>query len=436
MILPKYKSAPLRLWSEAKFLRKQFYDEFLNPAGIHVAACCTSSFAPFAGLGNDVYILASEPYGASIATHSEFSLQCLQATDSANVGRDLCAYQRNYFGSLVLDKFAHPDHIVNGFPRTDLHFSFATSYCNAKWHQLASEKKQLPLYLVDMPSVYPHYKKRAIDYVVTQMLDGIEWLEKNTGRKYNDELFIEAMHNECESFKLWAEIVSFNQVIPAPLDEKTMFSLYVLNTLAPHRREVVEFMRKLKDEIGERVEKGIAAVPYESVRFLSEAIPPWPFLKIWRYMEEEFGAVCVGSTYTFALSGCWKLDDKGDFVPVKTPRERGLNINTREDALRALIEYRLHWCMDSMYVAGLSKYEATRSIARQWKVNAAVIHLNRGCAPQGLTGMQVKLALQKENIPVFTYEGSSADARDFNYSDTLNSFEAFTEELGLARIKK
>lgn len=436
MIAPKYKTAPLRIWPEAKALRKKFYDEYLNPAGLHIAACSTTSFAPFAGLGRDVYILASEPYGATISTHSDFSLQCLQATDSANLGRDLCSYQRNYYGSLVLDKFAHPDGVFDKFPRTDLHFSFATSYCNAKWHQLASEHQKLPLYLVDMPSVFPHYKKRTIDYVVTQMLDGIEWLEKTTGRKYDDELFIEAVHNECESYRVWADICVFNQNIPAPLDEKTMFSLYVLNALAPHRHETVGFMHKLKDEVGERAEKGIAAVPYESARFMSEAIPPWPFLKIWRYMEEEFGAVCIGSSYTFALTGCWKLDDKGDFVVVETPREKGLDIRTREDALRALIEYRLHWCMDSMYVAGVTKYTATKAMARQWKVDAAVIHLNRGCPPQGLTGMQVKLALQEAHIPVFTYEGSNADARDFNYAATLNNFEAFAEQLGLPRLKK
>lgn len=433
--MQKYKSAPLKIWGEAKALRKKFYNEYLSPDGIHVAACCTTSFATLAGLGRDVYILASEPYGATISIHADFSLQCLEACDSANLGRDICAYQRNYFGSMLLNKFGHPEGVVNGFPRTDLHFSFATIYCNAKQHQLFSEKKKLPVYLVDMPSLFPHYHPRTVDYVVTQLLDGIEWLEKTTGRKYDDELLIEAVHNESESYKLWAEIVSFNQVVPTPLDEKTMFSLYVLNCLAPHRKEVVEFYRKLKEEVQERVEKGIAAVPNESIRFLSEAIPPWPFLQIWRYLEKEYGAVCVGSTYSFALTGCWEMDDKGDFVPVKTPREKGLDIKTREEALRAIVDYRLHWCQDSMYMSGLPKYEATKKIARKWKVDAAIIHLNRGCAIQGLTGMQVKMALQDEHIPTFIYEGSSADARDFNLAGTLDGLDAFIEGMGLIKIK-
>ena len=38
---------------------------------------------------------------------------------------------------------------------------------------------------------------------------------------------------------------------------------------------------------------------------MSDTQPPWGFLKVFRYLE-EYGAVSVGSLYTFGLEGIWE----------------------------------------------------------------------------------------------------------------------------------
>ncbi|NIR14539.1 MAG: benzoyl-CoA reductase, bzd-type, subunit O, partial [Desulfobacterales bacterium] len=102
-----------------------------------------------------------------------------------------------------------------------------------------------------------------LDYLTKQVLDYIEFAEKTTGKKFDDELFIESVINEGRSFKLWTQIMLLNQNTPAPLDEKTIFSFITPNLMRPFKKETGDFYQRLLDETAERVEKGIAAVGNE-----------------------------------------------------------------------------------------------------------------------------------------------------------------------------
>ncbi len=46
------------------------------------------------------------------------------------------------------------------------------------------------------------------------MLELIDWMEEITGKKYDDEKFINAVNWECESTNLWAQCGMVNQAIP------------------------------------------------------------------------------------------------------------------------------------------------------------------------------------------------------------------------------
>ncbi|NIN70214.1 MAG: benzoyl-CoA reductase, bzd-type, subunit O, partial [Anaerolineae bacterium] len=61
---------------------------------------------------------------------------------------------------------------------------------------------------------FEELNENKLDYVVGQMHDGIEWMEKTTGRKYDDERLIEAVYDTCRSTSTWAEICALNKAIP------------------------------------------------------------------------------------------------------------------------------------------------------------------------------------------------------------------------------
>ena len=344
----RYKTEPLKCWEEAKQLRVKYYEDYLKAkerGGIRVSGSGTMYFALLAGLGDDVYTLTGEPYAANISYHTDFSSQCMEASERAGIARDLCGYLRNYWGSLILDKYILADGtIVDSVPKTDFLFTSHMCCSHAKWYEYCSDLEGgIPLYGIDL-CIHPicaELTENRLNYIVQQLMEAIPWMEKVTGRKYNDELLIEAINNECRAGALWGEVSLYQEAIPAPMDEKTMFSLYLFNTLCPERKEIVDFYERLTDEVKDRVERGIAAVAEERFRIITDSQPPWAFLKIWRYLEKKYGVISIGSIYAFGLQGYWDLDEAGNLVPAKTPEERGIKMRNREEALRAYAEYKL-----------------------------------------------------------------------------------------------
>jgi benzoyl-CoA reductase subunit B len=229
-----------------------------------------------------------------------------------------------------------------------------------------------------------------------------------------------------------------NQNIPAPLDEKSIYSFMVPNLTRPYTRETVALYERLLEEVEDRVARGIAAVANERLRIITDAIPPWPYLSLWRYMEKEYGIVSIGSPYAIALVGVWKLDDEGNFVPVPTPEEAGMKITNREEAVRALAWYKSHFNLESIYchTGGRVEHEIAKSVARQWKADAGILHLNRGCILQALGGVESRRALIEAGIPAMNYEGNDADPRDLNLALTRRQIDMFLESLGVKKLSK
>ncbi len=430
----KYPTEPLKLWNKAKELRANFYKNYAeahDKGGLRYAGgAWTFDAVPF-GLGEDVHALTSEPYGASLAYNKELSLRCLEAAENYGYARDLCAYMRNYWGSILLNEYA----FGGPFPKPDFIWQDHICCSHAKWYQTMSELEGgVPMYCVDVAvgpappfgELTPH----KIDYVAGQILDGIEWLEKTTGRTYNDELFIKAVWNDFRSTHTWAKICELNKTVPAPLDEKTMYSLYVLATLNKASQWCADFYEELLAEVQERVDRGIAACANEQARVMSDTQPPWAFLKVFRYLE-EYGCVSIGSLYTFGLEGMWEYsEDKGLYpkpMPENMPKDR-------EEAARMLVEWHLHKPEYQHFYSPDYKSQMMISICKDWGLSGVMLHYNRGCEGLSLGIAENRLAIQAAGFPVMSFEGNMGDEREFDETRTMQRVDAFMETLGIKRV--
>ncbi|MBW1880076.1 MAG: 2-hydroxyacyl-CoA dehydratase, partial [Deltaproteobacteria bacterium] len=257
--------------------------------------------------------------------------------------------------------------------------------------------------------------------------------EKVTGRTYDDALLIEACKNEFRSTSLWAEICTLNRARPAPLDEKTMYSLYVFGTLSKHSKWVVDFYEELRDEVADRVARGIAAVAHERCRLISDTQPPWGFLKVFRYLE-EFGAVSIGSLYTFGLAGIWEVKPDGTWGPRTTPMEAGIDLSSREKALRAYAEWNLHKPEWQHFYSPHLKSEMMIRICKEWNIDGVLLHYNRGCEGLTLGIAENRLALIEAGYPVLPFEGNMGDEREFDVARTMSRVDSFMETLDLKKI--
>lgn len=428
----KYPTEPLKLWKKAKELREQYYMNYARAkenGGLRWSGSAWALDALPAGLGEDVYSLTGEPYAAAISHDRKFAKECMDAAESYGFARDLCSYMRIYWGGMHLDKY-----LFGGkFPKPD--FIFQTQICcsHSKWYQHVAATEQVPQFYVDVGvGPYKDMTDARLDYVVGQLNEGIEFLEKSTGRQFNDELFIKAVKNEMRSTSRWADICALNKVKPAPLDEKTMYSLYVLATLSKSSQWCADFYDELYEEVKDRVARGIAAVPNETVRMMSDTQPPWSFLKIFRYLE-TFGAVSIGSLYTFALEGIWEVKEDGTWGGRTLPWNKGIEMNDRQTALRLYADWNLSKPQWQHFYDPRLKTEMMLRIVKEWQVDGVMLHLNRGCEGLSMGIMENRMGIAKAGVPIMTYEGNMGDEREFDEVRTQARVDAFMEQLGLRR---
>ena len=428
----RYPSETLKLWGKAKQLREQYYANYAKAkenGGLRWSGSAWALDALPAGLGDDVYSLTGEPYAAAVAHDKRFAKECMDAAESVGFARDLCSYMRIYWGGMHLDKYLYG----GKFPKPD--FIFQTQICcsHSKWYQHVAIKEQVPQFYVDV-GVGPYKDMNAtrLDYVTNQLHDGIEFLEKSTGRKFDDEKFIKAVRNDMRSTSRWADICALNKAKPAPLDEKTMYSLYVLATLSKSSQWCADFYDELYDEVKDRVARGIAAVPNEKCRMTSDTQPPWAFLKIFRYLE-TYGAVSIGSLYTFALEGIWEDKPDGSWGGRSLPWENGVEMNTRDQALRLYADWNLSKPQWQHFFDPRLKTAMMLRIVKEWQVDGVMLHLNRGCEGLSLGIMENRGGIAKAGVPIMTFEGNMGDEREFDEVRVQARVDAFMEQLGLRR---
>lgn len=433
-----YKTRPLKSWKKAKELREDYYKRFANikdEGGFRwIGGAWTFDAIP-QGFGKVAHI-SSEPYGASCtAVGKKFAMECHEACETAGYARDLCSYMRAYWGSVFLNKYAYG----GPFPKPD--FALQTGICcvHAKWYQVVGEHENIPTYSIDV-SAGPYYamKPHRVQYLVDQSLESIEYLEKILKKRFDDEKFAQAVLEECRGTSLWAECCYLNQAVPAPLDEKSMFSLYVLNTLNKANKEFSDFYEELRDEVKERIADGIAAVPTERKRIIMDSQPPWSFLKLFRYLE-DYGVVSVGSLYTNALMGIWDCETQPDghikMTPAVTPQQKGTVLKTREDYVRQMCEWNLKKLLWVPFYDPHWKTDAMISLVKDWKCDGVIFHYNRGCEGTAIGNAENRLGILRAGIPVVTYEGNMGDDREFDEGSALARLDAFMEGMNLKKVK-
>ena len=75
-----------------------------------------------------------------------------------------------------------------------------------------------------------------------------------------------------------------------------------------------------------------------------------------------------------------------------------------------------------------------KTIAKEWKADGVMLHLNRGCEGTSMGIMENRLGLAETGIPVMSYEGNMGDDREFDEVRSMARVDAFMEQLGLRKL--
>ena len=74
------------------------------------------------------------------------------------------------------------------------------------------------------------------------------------------------------------------------------------------------------------------------------------------------------------------------------------------------------------------------AIARGWKVDGVLLHLNRGCEGSSMGVPENRLAILDAGYPTITFEGSMADSRDVDEVSTKSRLDVFMDLLEVKKL--
>lgn len=424
-----YETRPLDCWQRMKELRRDHVRHLWESKekGVPLIIGTAEIFQALpAGLG-DYAGFGFGPNFGKIIRDPNLTAQCLEALEAKGYGRDICGICRVNLGSMLvgLQTLARSGQIVQP------DFCYQIHACDplGKASQFISEYYNIPYFVLDIP---PIINETTREYLLTQMLDAIEWMEKVSGGKYEDERLIKAVYNETDSMTLWAQICQLNQAIPAPVDLRHLASLIMPLWTSKHKQETVEYLQLVLDEVEERVKNHISARGFERLRLIHWGQWPWYFPRLLR-IPEKYGALFIGSNASFGVYAAFSLTGDGSWVVVKSLKEQGIVLRTREEALNVLIDFYVNNPTMQALFPFLADPKGQVKLMEQWYGQAAVFNLAYDCKGMTSGQLEARLALQEEGLPTLLYEVSSCDPRDFDEVQVTDRLDSFLESIGLSK---
>jgi benzoyl-CoA reductase subunit B len=425
-----YKTEPLACYQKAKELRSEHFQDIMTArekGKLLISGSATiAAYEIPAGLGDDVVTFVDDAYAVNVATNADFSAEARAACEARGYGRDICGYTLNYAGSMFLDRF-----LFGGrFPKPDLVFCEHNCDARGKWSEIVADHFSVPIFLWERPcGPAGQGTRQRIDYIVAQFNEAIEWMERVTGRKYDDEKLLEATRNCFRSAKLWGEIFMLNRTIPAPIDARALISLMAIYIWRRHQKEGVAFLEMLRDEVKYRVENEIAASARERCRLMIEDVPPFLALPLFHWTQDRYGMVWLGTLVYTGVYGELEMLEDGTVALVKTPEERRGEFRNREDALRAIAESSDHSWLERRISYPVDVNPIYIAIMKCLRADGVVLHMNKACPANAASVQERKLAFQDAGIPVTMYESTPSVPSMDDVGKLRTTLKIFLEEL-------
>ncbi|MFQ5826866.1 MAG: 2-hydroxyacyl-CoA dehydratase, partial [Dehalococcoidia bacterium] len=420
-----YETKPLECYQYMKEVRRNYVRRLWSAkdrgGAVFVGGYADLTSLPM-GLG-DINPFGFGPYFARILRDKRLAIQCHEAMESRGFGHDICGTLRTNLGSAYLNfqnrapsgEYVHPDFIL------EVHMCEAQS----KTAQLYAEHYKVPMFSIDMPMVPSEHDPRIKrNYLAAQLYEAIDWMQKVTGKEFQDELFLKAVRNEWRSRWYWARTCELQKATPAPLDLRLLNSYAAMTLTSNRTNEGANAIQMLYEETEQRVRDKVASLATERCRLLHEGQPPYyypPFLKFPR----EFGATVIGGRTIFTLFGAFMVDDEGVYHIAQPPWERGQELRTREDGVKALVELFTEYARQPPDFLIGPKIKEVPRVAQDWHADGVILHQDISCKGGAAGLVESRHALQEVGIPTMLYEASNPDPRDLSEAQVMDRLESF-----------
>lgn len=426
-----YPTKPLECWTKLEELRRTLIRETFTARerGELVILGMGRLHSIFSGLGK-FHIISPMPVGPDMKDLS-LLVKYNEMASARGYSNDCCATLRIALGAMLLNRFAL--NVKTGqVLKPDFHFEALGCQGQMKAQQLYREHwfDDLPSRVVEL-SWMEEPRPADMDYLVDQLDESVEWLEKTSGRKFDDELLARGWMNEWRGRVYFSHIIELQKTIPAPLDQRMLASFAVpLWRSGMYRDDVVAFYRMALDEVADRVRHGISALGWERLRLMHEGPSPWYPSGVIRY-PRRYGAVFIGSWLYFTEFGNFRVRDDGSWEVAPTPEEAGVTFHSRRDILRSMAEIMVGFnCRPQI----TGRVDQRLRLVRDYHVQGVVFALDRGCLGNTTGALESILALKQAGTPVTSYQTACANPAEFKEAEYKATIDAFLESFGLRAI--
>jgi benzoyl-CoA reductase subunit B len=255
-----------------------------QPLEIYEAMGVRGLFIEFWGVISDAVKLESVPEALSISA-------------STGTPGEVCSFFRN------MDGLMH----AGMWPKTDF-MLYATSSCdNVKAYHTLGRRYGIPSFGMERP--YLPYTPKALEHWKNEHKRLIAFLEEKTGKKLDYDRLKETVRLSYRLTELSLEIDRLARHVPCPLSAECFGGVLIALRLMPGTQEAVDFLTELRDEMQERVDKGIGAVENERFRVIWSCFTPFWDPTLLDFMQKKYGAVSVGEVLAnWRGEAKWMLD--------------------------------------------------------------------------------------------------------------------------------
>ena len=324
------------------------------------------------------------------------------AAEAEGYARDLCSYARTDVGSLLTGSTP-----VGRLPRPDL-LACCTNICQTVlyWYRALAAKLGVPLVLVDTPYVYGEAKPHHRAYVRAQLEELVAVAERVSGRKIDPEELAEATRKAKEGSELWGECLAAATSKPAPWTGFDGF-FHIAPIVTLRGTDACNaYYRLLRDELCDRVRRGVGGIRREEHRLLWDNLPIWFAVREISTTLAERGFNFVCTSYTNAWAEAGSRVDPAD--PLGSAGVAYTHVILNQD-----LRHRL---------------DTLRRLAREYQVDGAVLHSDRSCKPYSVGKVDLKERLAAElGLRVLLLEADHNDPRAWASEQADNRLTAFME---------
>lgn len=325
-----------------------------------------------------------------------------ESAENAGYSRDLCSYARNDLGSVLSGETP-----VGRLPKPDL-LCCCTNICQTTlyWYRALAQHFNVPLVLVDTPFVYGTASAHAMQYVRDQLEELLDVAQRVSGRRVSHQQLVEVAAKAHEATLLWGACLAESRNAPAPWTGIDGFFHMAPIVALRGTDDAIAYYKLLRDELHDRVQRGIGGLKNERHRLLWDNLPMWFWVRELSTLlaARGFNIVCTSYTNAWAEAGAGMVPSE----PIASAAQCYTHIILNQDLKNRL--------------------EILSRLSRDYGAQGAILHSDRSCKPYSIGQIDLKERLQKDSgIRVLLLEADHGDPRAFAQEPGENRLTAFME---------